>query len=111
IRLLHSLAFDPPLFGRALRLLIAFAGVLEEGSFDGEAARAATPLFYPAFSGTHAPLAVRLPVVDRLLKSEKPVEQYLGIQALEALMTTHNFAPYGQFEFGARSRNYGYHPK
>ncbi|KQT23518.1 MULTISPECIES: hypothetical protein [unclassified Bradyrhizobium] len=111
IRLLHSLAYDTPLFERAVRLLIAFASVLEEGSFDGEAARATTPLFYPAFSGTHAPLAVRLPVVKRLLKSEKPVEQYLGIQALEALMTTHNFAPYGQFEFGARSRNYGYHPK
>ncbi|MCK1354230.1 hypothetical protein IVB56_25015 [Bradyrhizobium sp. CW7] len=111
IRLLHSLAYDPPLFERAVRLLIAFAGVLEEGSFDGEAARAVMPLFYPAFSGTHAPLSMRLPVVDRLLKSDKPVEQYLGTQALEALMTTHSFAPYGQFEFGARSRNYGYHPK
>lgn len=111
IRLLHSLAYDPPLFERAVRLLATFATVLDEGSFDGEAIRAATPLFYPAFSGTVTPLPMRLAVAERLLKSDKSVEQHLGIQALDALMKSNNFTPYGRFEFGARSRTYGYYPK
>jgi hypothetical protein len=40
IRLLHSLAYDPELFERAVKLLCRFAGVLDEGNFDGEAAKA-----------------------------------------------------------------------
>jgi hypothetical protein len=111
IRLLHSLAYDPPLFERAVNLLCKFAGVLDEGNFDGEAAKATAPLFYIAFSGTHAPLATRLMVLDRLLKSDKLVEQHLGIKALEASMKSNDFMPYAPFEFGARSRDYGYCPK
>jgi hypothetical protein len=111
IRLLHSLAYDPPLFERSVKLLCRFASVLEGGNFDGEAVKATAPLFYIAFSGTHAPLATRLTVLDRLLKSDKPVEQHLGINALEASMKSNDFMPYAPFEFGARSRDYGHYPK
>jgi hypothetical protein len=111
IRLLHSLAYDAALFERAVKLLSRFASVLDEGSFDGEAARAIAPLFYIVFSGTRAPLPMRLTVLDSLLKSDEPVEQHLGIKALEAMMKPDHFMPYATFEFGARSRDYGYHPK
>jgi hypothetical protein len=111
IRLLHSLAYDAALFERAVKLLSRFASVLDEGSFDGEAARAIAPLFYIVFSGTRAPLPMRLTVLDSLLKSDKPVEQHLGIKALEAMMKSDHFMPYATFEFGARSRDYGYQPK
>jgi hypothetical protein len=111
IRLLHSLAYDAALFERAVKLLSRFASVLDEGRSDGEAARAIAPLFYIVFSGTRAPLPMRLTVLDGLLKSDKPVEQHLGIKALEAMMKSDHFMPYATFEFGARSRDYGYHPK
>jgi hypothetical protein len=111
IHLLHSLAYDPALFERAVKLLCRFAGALDEGSFDGEAAKAVAPLFYIAFSGTHAPLTMRLGVLDGFLRSDGPVEQHLGIKALEAVMKPDQFMPYSTFEFGARSRDYGYYPK
>jgi len=30
---------------------------------------------------------------------------------MEAMMTSDHFTPYSSFEFGARSRDYGYRPK
>jgi hypothetical protein len=111
IRLLHLLAYDAALFERAITLLCKFASVLDEGNFDGEAVKAIVPLFYIAYSGTHAPLAMRLTLLERLLKLDKAVEQHLGIKALEAMMKSDHFMPYTSFEFGARSRDYGYWPK
>ncbi len=111
IRLLHLLAYDAVLFERAVTLLCKFTGVPDEENLDGEAAKAIVPLFYIAYSGTHAPLTKRLTVLERLLKSNKAVEQHLGIKALEAMMKSGHFMPYTSFEFGARSRDYGYWPK
>ncbi|MBZ9993147.1 hypothetical protein [Mesorhizobium sp. BH1-1-4] len=109
IRVLNALAYDAALFERAVALLYRFASIDEEK--DGEAAKATAPLFYVAYSGTHAPLAMRLKVVDGLLKSGKPAEQHIGIKALKAMMAAEHLSPYSTFEFGARSRDYGYHPK
>jgi hypothetical protein len=111
IRLVHALAYEPALFERAVKLLGKFAEVLEEGNVKGEAVRALAPLFYIVGSGTHAPLSMRLKVLDRLLRSNKPLERQLGLEGLGAAMKTDHFTPYSSFEFGARSRDYGSHPK
>ena len=111
IRLLHALAYDPALFERAVTLLCKFAEMLDEASFEGEAVKAVASLFQIIGSGTHAPLAMRLKVLDRLLKSSKSTERQLGMRALEAALKTDHITPYAPFEFGARSRDYGSHPK
>jgi hypothetical protein len=110
IRLLHALAYEPALFERAVKLLCKFAGVLDEGNREGEAVRAVTSLFYIVGSGTHASLPMRLAVLDALLKSANPVEQRLGSKSMEAALKTDHFTPFSPFEFGVRSRDYGYHP-
>lgn len=110
VRLLHALAYDAALFERVIRLLCQFTSIDDEGS-DGSVTKAVDSLFYIAFSGTHAPLPMRLNVMESLLESEKPVEQHLGVKALEAMLTSEHFRPYSNLEFGARSRDYGYHPK
>ncbi|CAN7263051.1 hypothetical protein [Mesorhizobium caraganae] len=110
VRLLHALAYDAALFERAVRLLCRFASIDDEGN-DCSVTNAISSLFYIAFSATHAPLTMRLTVLDGLLKSKGLVEQHLGIKALEAMLTSEHFRPYSSFEFGARSRDYGYHPK
>ncbi|PAQ05481.1 hypothetical protein [Mesorhizobium temperatum] len=110
IRLLHALAYDAELFKRSVALLCKFAGMHGE-VVESDAEKAIAPLFYVAFSATHAPLSMRLDAATELLKSDKPVECHLGVKALEAMMTTEQFRPYSSFEFGARSRDYGYHPK
>ena len=85
--------------------------MLDDPGVDGEAVKAITGLFYIVLSGTRAPLAIRLRVLKDLLKSNTPVDQRLGLKALEAMMETDHFVPYSNFEFGARSRGYGYQPK
>ena len=35
----------------------------------------------------------------------------VGVKALEALMKTSNFSSHYEFSFGARSRDWGYHPR
>jgi hypothetical protein len=51
-----------------------------------------------------------LAVIDDLLRSLDAAEQRLGIDALEAMLKTDHFVGTQNFEFGMRSRDYGYHP-
>lgn len=62
-------------------------------------------------SGTHAPLELRLKVLDGLLRSTGPGTRDLGVTVLQAMLKTGHFSVSYSFEFGARSRDYGYHPK
>jgi hypothetical protein len=111
LRLLYLLAYDAALFERAIKLIRKFAEVLDKDNFEGEASKAVSSLFHIVASGTQAPLAMRLKVLDAFLKSAKPVEQHLGVKALEAAMKTQDLMPFSSLEFGARSRDLGYHPK
>ena len=110
VRLLRSLAYDAEHFARAVRLLVRFARLPEEGHSNDNAAEAFTSLFYVVLSGTHAPIGARLAVVDGLLRSPDNAEQRLGINALQAMLKTDHFLSTQNFEFGMRSRDYGYHP-
>jgi hypothetical protein len=111
VRLLRSLAYDHPLFERAVVLLVKFARLPGEDSKESEASKALESLFYIVFSGTHAPLELRVRVAAELLGSADSAVGMLGAQALQAMMKTTNFSSHYEFEFGARSRNYGFHPR
>lgn len=60
--------------------------------------------FYPSQTET-------LKVVDDLLRSADSAARDLGAKALQSMCMTSNFSSAYDFEFGARSRNYGYHPR
>jgi hypothetical protein len=110
VRLLRSLAYDAENFARAVRLLVRFARLPGEGRSNDNTTNAFESLFYVVLSGTHAPIGARLAVVDGLLRSSDAAEQGLGIDALEAMLKTDHFSSAQNFEFGVRSRDYGYHP-
>ena len=110
VRLLHSLAYDAEYFARGVRLLARFARLPEESHSSDKATEAFAALFYVALSGTHAPIEMRLAVVDGLLRSSDSADQKLGVDALEAMLKTDHFLGMQNFEFGMRSRDYGYHP-
>jgi hypothetical protein len=110
VRLLRSLAYDAQYFERAVRLLARFARLPEESHSSHKATEAFAALFYVALSGTHAPIEMRLAVVDGLLRSSDSADQKLGVNALEAMLKTDHFLGMQNFEFGMRSRDYGYHP-
>ncbi|AXT45357.1 hypothetical protein D1345_03755 [Chromobacterium rhizoryzae] len=108
--LLRSLAYDPTLFERTARLLTLAA----TQSMDKQAVKEVTDTFASLFtlhlSGTHATIEQRLGVIERLLKSDEVKAYTLGLAALSKALTTH-FSSFYDFEFGARSRDYGYQPQ
>lgn len=113
VRLLRSLAYEPALFERATTLLTKFAEAEgeSESNSDGDASKVVASLCYIYLSGTHATVEQRLRLIDGLLRSPKLGLQGLGASALEAMLETDHFSSSYLFEFGARSRDHGYHPK
>jgi hypothetical protein len=110
IRLLRSLAYDAEHFSRAVALLVKFARLSSGDRVNDEPTKIVESLFYVVLSGTHAPIATRLKVIEGLFCSGDTAQEKLGIDALEAVLKTGHFTSAYNFEFGVRSRDYGYHP-
>jgi hypothetical protein len=109
VRLLRSLAYEAQQFERAIALLIMFAQAVESDD-DNSVAGIVPSLFHIVLSGTHAPIAMRLKVLESLLKSDDGKLRSLGLKSLDAVLKTDHFSSAYDFEFGARSRDYGYYP-
>lgn len=110
LRLLRSLAYDAEFFDRAVALLASFARPAADDARD-EAADATESLFYLYLSGTHASIEQRLRAVETWLRSNDPADHTLGIRALGAMFEAYHFTSSYNFDFGARSRDHGYHPR
>lgn len=109
--LLRSLAYDPALFERCIRLMVTLVEADGQSNEQKDERRVFTSLFPIYFSGTHASIEQRLAMVRWLLTSGGPVRRSLGVSALGALLEASHFTPGGDFSFGAHSRDYGYAPK
>lgn len=109
--LLRSLAYDPPLFERSAHLLALAATQSTDEREAKEASETFTSLFTIYLSGTHATIGQRLGVIERLLRSGESKARALGLTALDNVLKTSLFSSGYRFEFGARSRNFGYLPR
>lgn len=110
-RLLCSLAYDKDLFSRSVKLLCRFA-LSEHPNENNDSIRARLkPLFYIHLSGTHAPPTDRLSIISNLISSGHDEEIELGLSLLSSALESWHFNSFNDFEFGARSRNYGYFPR
>jgi hypothetical protein len=107
--LLRSIAFDADLFDRCIRAMVQ---ILEAVDCDErpQELRLFVSLFQRYFSGTHADICQRLKIIRSLLDSNEPRMSCLGVEALKAVIHVGSFHGEFNFEFGARSRNYGYWP-
>jgi hypothetical protein len=106
----RSLAYEPPLFERSAQLL---ERVATQGTDEREAKEASdtfVSLFTIYLSGTHATIEQRLGVIERLLKASEAKARALGLAALDKVLKATHFSSGFRFEFGARSRDYGYRP-
>jgi hypothetical protein len=110
-RLLRSLAYDAERFERAIAILVRLAQATGDGTGDDTPISILTSLFYIALSGTHAPVSMRLKIVQSLVQSTDPELCAIGIETLKSMLKTGLFSSSYGFEFGARSRNYGYQPR
>jgi len=111
VKLLRSLAYDPGLFDRAVNLLIPFVIAEPENHRMNASKDVFKELFYIALSGTHAPIEQRLEIINTLFNDPNDRHQKLGLLALHALLMTSPFPSFYDFKFGARSRDFGWHPK
>jgi len=122
VRILRSIAYDAALFNRAVPILIRFSvgdqdDILKKivpglrVKTDSTPLESLKSLFHLYLSGTHAPSAQRAEVVEGLLGSRLDSEKFLGLELLSAMLTTSDMTSHYSFEFGARRRDYGLHPK
>lgn len=109
--LLHSLAYDPALFERSAEMLVRAATQSADERAAQEASDTFVSLFTIYLSGTHASIAQRLGVIERLLRSGEAKARALGLAALDAVLEATHFSSGHRFDFGARSRDYGYQPR
>lgn len=108
--LLRSLAYDPLLFERSTSLLVLATQGLDKQE-PMQASETFASLFTIYMSGTHATIEQRLGVIERLLQSSELSQRSLGLAALDKVLKTTFFTSNHYFEFGARSRDYGYQPR
>jgi len=111
LTLLRSLAYDPSLFERSALILARTATQAPDDGAAKEASDTFVSLFSIYLSGTHATIEQRLVVIERLFLSDEPKARSLGLLALEAALKTSGFSSGYPFEFGSRSRDYGFYPQ
>ncbi len=111
LSLLRSLAYDPSLFERSAKVLACVATQSTDEREAKEASDTFVSLFTLYLSGTHATIVQRLGVIETLLRSAEPKALALGLSALDEALEAAHFSSSYTFEFGARSRDYGYQPR
>lgn len=109
--LLRSLAYESEYFDRCIEILVRMALGRADKSGRTEGRDEIAGLFTIYLSGTHASLAQRLIHVETLLRHPDERRQEIGVKALKAMLQTGEFVSFHNFEFGARSRDFGYMPR
>jgi hypothetical protein len=110
VDLVRSLAYEPAYFERCIELLVLIvaAGKDDERSHGREVFAS---LFHLCLSGTHATIEQRLTVLESLLGAADVKRRALGALGLRAVLEAWHFMSVSEFDFGARSRDFGYWPR
>lgn len=111
IRLIKALGYEQEHFVAATQLLAKFIVAEPKGNRSNSARDSFAELFHIYLSGTQALPEMRCEIADTMLTSGVPAIQNCGLIALEALLKTEYFSSTSNFDFGARSRSWGWQPK
>ncbi|MFA6163060.1 MAG: hypothetical protein WC685_06500 [Methylobacter sp.] len=110
-RLLRSLAYEAELFERCATILCRFSLSEKPTENNNSIRNLLKSLFFLYLSGTHASAQQRLGIIEQLVHAESEQEQELGLLLLGSALEVWHFSNHYNFDFGARSRNYGYSPE
>lgn len=110
VNLLRHIAYEPELFDRTVKIICSFVVFEKKGSKNNTIEEHLKSLFWMNLSGTKASLEQRASIINELLKSDDTTEQTIGFSLLQAALNTGYFTSSYSFDFGARSRDYGWHP-
>lgn len=108
--ILKSLAYDPVLFDRAAYALAIFVAAEAPDENHNSAKGPFEELFYVVLSGTHALPDQRRQFIRTLCKGNDQALVRCGLIGLRSLLESGHFSATSNFEFGARPRDFGWHP-
>lgn len=108
--ILKSLAFDPALFDRAVMALAKFVAAERPDENQNSARGAFGELFHLHLSGTQASPDQRRAMTESLFTSGDADSLRCGRLAVRALLQSGHFSSSSNFDFGARPRDFGWHP-
>jgi hypothetical protein len=108
---IRSIAYDPKLFERCVILLARIVQPTSGVNGLDRSSETLTSLFHIYLSGTHATIEQRVLAIRRLHGSNCRRSRDVGMACLEALLNAGYFSSFHNFDFGARSRDYGYQPR
>lgn len=111
IRLIKAIGYDAHLFDRAVMLLARFVPAGAEENNNGSGWAAFNECFHIHLSGTQATPEQRRAVIKRLAVSQDPNLRRCAHIALRELLQSNHFMSMGSYDFGARSRDWGWEPK
>jgi hypothetical protein len=109
--LLRSLCYESKYFERSMTMLIKFALSEKTGENDNSDYQMLKSLYHIYLSGTHASAQMRLKIIKDLSADPDVNHNRLALELLNAGLETFHFSGHYNFEFGAHSRDYGYHPQ
>lgn len=109
--LLRSIAWDKQLFERCMKVLVGFALAESPTCKSDRTAELIKSMFPLYLSGTHATREQRAAWIRAGLMSNDERLQRLASECLDAALEAYHFTSHYGFDFGARSRDYGYAPK
>ncbi|WP_447868521.1 esterase/lipase family protein [Rahnella aceris] len=107
-RLLRSIAYEAQYFEQCVSLLCLFAENEKKGENTNSTTDLLSTLFHINLSGTHAPLSLRIKIINTLLLEQRTS---IALRLLGSLLKTSHFTSFQSFDFGAQVRDYGYHPQ
>lgn len=111
VRLLRKIAYDAQYFDRAAELILRFAETEKAGENNNSIVSQLSSLFSLYLSGTQATPLRRHSFVKRMLNSGDARQLEIAQDILQSAFETSHWNSYGGFDFGARSRDYGWEPK
>src|SRR6266496_1595087 len=111
IWLIKAIGYDGRLFERAATLLARFAVTEPENNNLNSARNIFSEMFHIYLSGTQATPEQRRSVIKRLAASSDERLRRGAHIALRALIKSDHFVSSASHDFGARSRDWGWHPK
>lgn len=110
LNLLRSLAYEPGVFDRCVRILIRVADHEDESNNYDPIRSKITKFFQAYLSGTHASLEQRIAILSECVSSNLPRRRSLGFSMLSAALAGPPWTGFGINEFGARPRDFGFQP-
>lgn len=111
VQILRQLAYEPSMFDRAISLIGRYAYPAEDSNNMSDAINVFRSLFTITLSGTHAPASKRADYLRRLSASSQESDRKLVLAGMEEMLKCRHFSSSYGFDFGARKRDYGFHPR